>query len=145
MKIRKVRIHRFGGPEVLQLDEVESSLPDASQVLVTVKAASINPVDFKIRKGGYPAVKRRTACAYHAGTRRGRHRREVRRSGQSVQGRRRGSGHGGHRRRRIRADGRARSAGARLGNLRSSISRTLPRFPLAGYDRPGRDWSGMAS
>jgi NADPH:quinone reductase-like Zn-dependent oxidoreductase len=57
MKIRKVRIHRFGGPEVLQVDAVEPSLPDASQVLVTVKAASINPVDFKIRNGGYPAVK----------------------------------------------------------------------------------------
>ena len=57
MKIRKVRIHRFGGPEVLQVDEVEPSLPDASQVLVAVKAASINPVDFKIRSGHYPAVK----------------------------------------------------------------------------------------
>ncbi|HEX3849122.1 MAG TPA: NADP-dependent oxidoreductase [Steroidobacteraceae bacterium] len=57
MKIRKVRIHRFGGPEVLQIDEVEPSLPDASQVLVRVKAASINPVDFKIRSGKYPAVK----------------------------------------------------------------------------------------
>jgi NADPH:quinone reductase-like Zn-dependent oxidoreductase len=57
MKIRKVRIHRFGGPEVLQIDEVEPSLPDAAQVRVGVKAASINPVDFKIRKGGYPAVK----------------------------------------------------------------------------------------
>jgi len=57
MKIRKVRIHRFGGPEVLQIDEVECSLPDALQVLVSVKAASINPVDFKIRNGGYPAVK----------------------------------------------------------------------------------------
>jgi NADPH:quinone reductase-like Zn-dependent oxidoreductase len=57
MKIRKVRIHRFGGPEVLQIDSVEPSLPDASQVLVGVKAASINPVDFKIRNGGYPAVK----------------------------------------------------------------------------------------
>jgi NADPH:quinone reductase-like Zn-dependent oxidoreductase len=57
MKIRKVRIHRFGGPDVLQLDNVEPSLPDASQVLVLVKAASINPVDFKIRNGQYPAVK----------------------------------------------------------------------------------------
>jgi NADPH:quinone reductase-like Zn-dependent oxidoreductase len=56
-KIRKMRIHRFGGPEVLQADEVEPSLPDASQVLVSVKAASINPVDFKIRSGKYPAVK----------------------------------------------------------------------------------------
>jgi NADPH:quinone reductase-like Zn-dependent oxidoreductase len=57
MKIRKVRIHRFGGPDVLQIDDVEPSLPDASQVLVSVKAASVNPVDFKIRNGQYPAVK----------------------------------------------------------------------------------------
>jgi NADPH:quinone reductase-like Zn-dependent oxidoreductase len=57
MKIRKVRIHRFGGPDVLHVDEVEPSLPDASQVLVRVVAAGVNPVDFKIRNGGYPAVK----------------------------------------------------------------------------------------
>jgi NADPH:quinone reductase-like Zn-dependent oxidoreductase len=57
MKIRKVRIHRFGGPEVLQIDEVEPSSPDALQVLVGVKSASVNPVDFKIRNGQYPAVK----------------------------------------------------------------------------------------
>jgi NADPH:quinone reductase-like Zn-dependent oxidoreductase len=55
--IREIRIHRFGGPEVLQADEVEPSLPDASQVLVAVKAARVNPVDFKIRSGKYPAVK----------------------------------------------------------------------------------------
>jgi NADPH:quinone reductase-like Zn-dependent oxidoreductase len=57
VKIREVRIHRFGGPDVLQIDDVEPSLPDASQVLLLVKAASINPVDFKIRNGQYPAVK----------------------------------------------------------------------------------------
>jgi NADPH:quinone reductase-like Zn-dependent oxidoreductase len=57
MKVRKVRIHRFGGPELLQVDSVEPSLPDAGQVFVAVKAASINPVDFKIRNGQYPAVK----------------------------------------------------------------------------------------
>jgi NADPH:quinone reductase-like Zn-dependent oxidoreductase len=55
--IREFRIHRFGGPDVLQADEAEPSLPDASQVLVAVKAASVNPVDFKIRGGKYPAVK----------------------------------------------------------------------------------------
>jgi NADPH:quinone reductase-like Zn-dependent oxidoreductase len=36
---------------------VEPSMPDALQVLVSVKAASVNPVDFKIRNGQYPAVK----------------------------------------------------------------------------------------
>ena len=56
-KIREIRIHRFGGPDAIQEDIVEPSLPDASQVLVSVKAASINPVDFKIRTGKYPAVK----------------------------------------------------------------------------------------
>lgn len=57
MKIRKVRFHRFGGPDVLRIEEVEPSMPDARQVLVSVKAASVNPVDFKIRSGKYPAVK----------------------------------------------------------------------------------------
>jgi NADPH:quinone reductase-like Zn-dependent oxidoreductase len=57
MKTRKARIHRFGGPDVLRVEEVEPSMPDASQLLVSVKAAGINPVDFKIRNGQYPAVK----------------------------------------------------------------------------------------
>lgn len=56
-KTRAMRIHRFGGPDVLQADEVETSLPDAAQVLISVKAASINPVDYKILSGKYPAVK----------------------------------------------------------------------------------------
>lgn len=55
--VTKMRIHRFGGKEVLQADDVEPSFPDAGQVLVAVRAASINPVDFKIRSGKYPAVK----------------------------------------------------------------------------------------
>jgi NADPH:quinone reductase-like Zn-dependent oxidoreductase len=57
MKIQMARFHRFGGPDVLRIEEVEPSMPDALQVLVSVKAASVNPVDFKIRSGKYPAVK----------------------------------------------------------------------------------------
>jgi NADPH:quinone reductase-like Zn-dependent oxidoreductase len=56
-KIRKMRIHGFGESEVLHADDVEPSAADASQVLVRVQAASVNPVDFKIRSGKYPAVK----------------------------------------------------------------------------------------
>jgi NADPH:quinone reductase-like Zn-dependent oxidoreductase len=55
--IRRMRFHRFGGPEVIQSDTVEPSGPDARQVLVAVRAASVNPVDFKIRSGKYPSVK----------------------------------------------------------------------------------------
>ena len=45
--ICEFRIHRFGGPEVLAPDEVEPSLPDASQVLVAAKAAGVNPASFR--------------------------------------------------------------------------------------------------
>ncbi|WP_024507842.1 NADP-dependent oxidoreductase [Bradyrhizobium sp. ARR65] len=55
-KIRKVRFHRFGAKDVLQLEELEQSQPDAGQLLVVVRAASVNPVDFKIRLGKYPSV-----------------------------------------------------------------------------------------
>jgi NADPH:quinone reductase-like Zn-dependent oxidoreductase len=55
MKIKKMRIHQFGG--AIQADELDPSLPDASQILVSVSAASVNPVDFKIRSGKYPAVR----------------------------------------------------------------------------------------
>jgi NADPH:quinone reductase-like Zn-dependent oxidoreductase len=55
--ITKMRIHSFGGKEVLQADDIEPSLPDAGQVLVAMRAASVNPVDFKVRSGKYPAVK----------------------------------------------------------------------------------------
>jgi NADPH:quinone reductase-like Zn-dependent oxidoreductase len=55
--ITKMRIHRFGGKGVLQADTIELSLSDAGQVLVAVHAASVNPVDFKIRSGEYPGVK----------------------------------------------------------------------------------------
>ena len=54
--MKAVRIHRFGGPEVLQLDEIDKATPSGEQLLIRVKAASVNPVDYKIRKGGYPGV-----------------------------------------------------------------------------------------
>jgi NADPH:quinone reductase-like Zn-dependent oxidoreductase len=54
---KRIRLHRFGGNEVLRPDDVEQSQPDAGEVLVSIRAASVNPVDFKIRSGKYPAVK----------------------------------------------------------------------------------------
>ncbi len=54
---KTIRLHHFGGKEVLRTDEVETSQPDAGQVMIAVRAASVNPVDFKIRSGKYPAVR----------------------------------------------------------------------------------------
>src|ERR1700733_10773157 len=54
--MKAVRIHRFGGPEVLQVDEVAKPEASDGQLLIRVAAASVNPVDYKIRQGGYPKV-----------------------------------------------------------------------------------------
>lgn len=55
--MKAVRIRSFGGPEVLELADVEKPTPKDDEVLIRVRAASINPVDYKIRSGGYPVVK----------------------------------------------------------------------------------------
>ena len=54
--MKAIRIHRFGGPEVLQLDEVDKPSTDGGKMLIKVAAAGVNPVDYKIRRGGYPGV-----------------------------------------------------------------------------------------
>ncbi|MBV9749617.1 MAG: NADP-dependent oxidoreductase [Acetobacteraceae bacterium] len=56
LRNRAVRIHRFGGPEVLQIEDVPVPEPRDDEVVVKVVAASINPVDYKTRSGSYPAV-----------------------------------------------------------------------------------------
>jgi len=55
--MKAVRIHRFGGPEVLTFDSLPMPVPGDGEVVVKVFAASVNPVDYKIREGHYPAVR----------------------------------------------------------------------------------------
>jgi NADPH:quinone reductase-like Zn-dependent oxidoreductase len=55
--MRAVRIHRFGAPEVLQFDDIAPPEPGHGEVRVRVAAASINPVDYKMRKGAFPALR----------------------------------------------------------------------------------------
>ena len=50
--MKQVRFHEFGGPEVLQLDEVDDPKPGTGQALVRVWAAGVNPTDITTRKGG---------------------------------------------------------------------------------------------
>lgn len=49
--MKAVVIESFGGVEVLKLSEVPVPQPTDSQILVEIKYAAINPVDWKIRQG----------------------------------------------------------------------------------------------
>lgn len=52
--MKAIVIKNYGGPEVLQLTEVATpSLTDPSQVLVKVRATSVNPLDYQVRRGDY--------------------------------------------------------------------------------------------
>ena len=49
--MKAIRVHEFGGPEVMQLEEVPELTPAAGQVVVRVNAVGVNPVDTYIRSG----------------------------------------------------------------------------------------------
>jgi NADPH2:quinone reductase len=51
--MKAIRVHQFGGPDVLKLEEVPTPKPDAGQVLVRVRAAGVNPYDTYMRAGTY--------------------------------------------------------------------------------------------
>ena len=52
-----VRIDTFGSREVMKFRQLPIPTPGPNEILLKAKAASINPVDWKIREGQYPAVK----------------------------------------------------------------------------------------
>jgi NADPH:quinone reductase len=51
--MKAIKVHEFGGPEVMGLEEVPDLNPGPGQLVVTVKAAGVNPVDTYIRSGQY--------------------------------------------------------------------------------------------
>ncbi|MGO8815699.1 MAG: NADPH:quinone reductase [Terriglobia bacterium] len=51
--MKAIRVHEFGGPEVLKLDDVPDLKAAPGQVVVRVKAAGVNPYDTYMRQGTY--------------------------------------------------------------------------------------------
>src|SRR6266545_5149729 len=49
--MKAIRIHEDGGPEVLRYEDVEDPSPGAGEVLVRIRAASLNHLDLWMRQG----------------------------------------------------------------------------------------------
>jgi len=63
--MKAIRVHDFGGPEVLKIQQMPDPKPEGGQVLVRIKAAGVNPVDTYIRAGVYA---RKPSLPYTPGT-----------------------------------------------------------------------------
>lgn len=49
--MKAVRIHAYGGPELLHYEDVSMPSLNPDDLLIRVRAAAVNPVDWKIREG----------------------------------------------------------------------------------------------
>jgi len=49
--MKAVRIHAFGGPEVLQYEDAPRPVAEAGEVLIRIYASAVNPADWKYRNG----------------------------------------------------------------------------------------------
>lgn len=49
--MKAIRIHNYGGSEVLKFEDAPRPTPGSDEVLIKVYAAAVNPVDWKIRAG----------------------------------------------------------------------------------------------
>jgi NADPH2:quinone reductase len=49
--MKAIRIHAFGGPEQLKLEDIPDPSPGPGQVVVRLRAGGVNPVDTYIRSG----------------------------------------------------------------------------------------------
>ena len=66
--MQAIRVHRFGGPEVLRVEDLPIPEPGAGDALIKVEAAGINFVDVYHRDGRYPGQLPLTLGREAAGT-----------------------------------------------------------------------------
>lgn len=63
--MKRIRVHAFGGPEVMKLEAMEVPRTEPGQVLIRVRAVGVNPVETYIRSGVYGRL---PALPYTPGT-----------------------------------------------------------------------------
>lgn len=64
--VRVVRFHRLGGPQVLQVDQVEVGPPGPGEVRIRVAAIGLNRVEAMFRSGGFGAPPLPATIGYEA-------------------------------------------------------------------------------
>lgn len=52
VSMRAIVYRSYGSPDVLRCEEIEKPVPGDNEVLIKVRAASVNPLDWKLMKGG---------------------------------------------------------------------------------------------
>jgi len=52
-RMKSIRVHEFGGPSVMRLEDVPDLKPGPDEALVRIRAAGVNPVDAYIHSGTY--------------------------------------------------------------------------------------------
>jgi len=55
--VKAIRVHEFGGPQVMRIEEVRDPASGPGQLVVAIKAAGVNPIDTYIRSGSYARKK----------------------------------------------------------------------------------------
>ena len=55
--MKSIRVHQFGDPSVMKVEELPDRQAGPEQVLVSVRAVGVNPVDTYIRSGTYAALR----------------------------------------------------------------------------------------
>jgi NADPH:quinone reductase-like Zn-dependent oxidoreductase len=54
--VKTIRAHEFGGPDRLKLEDIPAPVSGPGQVRIAVRAASVNPVDWKLLSGKAPVL-----------------------------------------------------------------------------------------
>ena len=49
--MKRIQYHRYGGPDVMRLEDFQLAAPARDEVAVQVKFSAINPIDWKMRNG----------------------------------------------------------------------------------------------
>jgi len=53
-KMKAAIYHKFGSPDVINIEEIDEPKPRDKDIIVRVHASSVNPADWKIRQGKFP-------------------------------------------------------------------------------------------